>query len=388
MLKRRKILIILVAIAAIPLLMWLIWLCTPKTKMVAAIIDKTVLTNQGQEHISLTWILNHQKFTKTSTKPYQIANDYFGFFPLGNETFRLKGLERFSSDQLKQLSEDADMVYFTDTYGIYKNEWYTQTNNTERSGMIYGGMSTQDIELLKLMKSKGKLIITEFNSIGSPTHLDTRRKFEDLFAMRWTGWTGRFFENLDSAKNKELPRWLIRNYKRDNNNKWPFTKAGIAFVNDKDQVIILQDSTELKTPMPHITSSAYGQENFELPAKIKYAFWFDVIQPDLKTNTQVASFTIDVNTTGHKLLAANNLPSVFPAVIMHRAKDYRFYYFSGDFCDNPISMGTSYFKGIDLFKWMFYDTSDPMERTSFFWNFYKPMVTKILEEEQKLKKIR
>jgi len=384
--KRRKILTLLAVIAAIPLLMWLLWLCTPKTKMVAAIIDKTVLTTRGQEHISLTWILNHQKFTKTSTKSYQIAKDYFGFFPLDKENFRLKGLERFNPDQLKQLSEDADMVYFTDTYGIYNNEWYSQKNNTERSGMIYGGMSSQDIELLRLMKAKGKLIITEFNSIGSPTHLDTRLRFEKLFAMRWTGWTGRFFDNLDSTKNKELPRWLIRNYKRDNNNQWPFTKAGVAFVNDKDQVVILQDSTELDDPVPHITSSPYGQQNFGLPSKIKYAFWFDVIQPDLKTNTQVASFTLDVNARGRELLAAHQLPRVFPAVIMHKHEDYRFYYFSGDFCDNPITMGTSYFKGISLFKWMFYNTSDPMERASFFWNFYRPMVSQILKEEKKFKK--
>lgn len=386
MLKRRKVLIILIFILAMPLFMWLVWLCSPKTKMVAAIIDKTVLTTEGQEHISLTWILNHQKFTKTSTKPYETANDYFGFFPLSNENFRLKGLERFNADQLNHLSDDADMVYFTDTYGIYKNEWYTQRNNTERSGMLYGGMSTQDIELLKLMKAKHRLIITEFNSIGSPTHPDTRHKFESLLAMRWTGWTGRFFDNLDSAKNKELPRWLIRNYKRDNNNQWPFTKAGIAFVNDKDQVVILEDSTDLKDPMPYIKSTESGQQNFGLPAKIKYPFWFDVIEPDHKMNTQVASFNIDVNIKGRKLLKTYNLPSVFPAVTMHKGKDYRFYYFSGDFCDNPVNMGTSYFKGIGFFKWLFYNTSDPMERSSFFWNFYRPLVTSILLDEKEFKR--
>jgi hypothetical protein len=384
--KRKKLLIIPAVILAIPLLMWLFWLCTPKTKLVAAIIDKTVLTTSGQEHISLTWILNHQKFTKTTTKPYKIAEDYFGFFPLEKENYRLKGLERFNPEQLNQLSEDADLVYFTDTYGIYKNEWSTQANNTERSGMLYGGMSSQDIELLTQMKAKGKLIITEFNSIGSPTHLDTRRRFESLFAMRWTGWTGRFFENLDSAKNKELPKWLINNYKRDNNNQWPFKKAGVAFVNDNDQVVILEDSTDLKDPIPHITSTKYGQQHFGLPDKIKYTFWFDVVDPSLNTNTPVANFNVDVNAKGRKLLSKYNLPAVFPAVIMHKDKDYRFYYFSGDFCDNPITMATSYFKGISFFQWMFYNNSNPMERSSFFWKFYRPMVTTILKEEKEFKR--
>ncbi|HEY2582414.1 MAG TPA: hypothetical protein VGI43_11440, partial [Mucilaginibacter sp.] len=127
-----------------PLWMWLVWFLTPKTKLVIAIIDKTVLDRGGQEHVSLNWILNNHRFAKTSTDLYHISSDYYGFFPGDDEKFRTKGLERFSTDQLKQLSNDADLVYFTDTYGIYKQEWYSQTASTERSGILYGGLSEQD----------------------------------------------------------------------------------------------------------------------------------------------------------------------------------------------------------------------------------------------------
>ena len=380
--KVKKLWIVLAVAAGVPLTMWLCWYLTPKTKMVAAIIDKTVLTPAGQEHISFLWILNHEKLTKTASKFYKIDHDYFGFFPLEGEKFRLKGLERFNHDQLKQLSEDVNLVYFTDTYGIYRNEWYTQKNNNERSGMVYGGMSSQDIELLKQMKQKKKLIITEFNSIGSPTSQETRKQFEDMFALHWTGWTGRFFESLDTTRNKELPRWLINNYKRANKNNWPFKKSGIALVSDQDRVIILEDGRDLKNPMPHIISSEYGQKVLGLPEEIKYAFWFDIIQPNSAINTQVASFRMDVNQKGQALLKANALSAVFPAVLMHKETDYRFYYFSGDFCDNPVNLSSSYFKGIGAFKWLFYDTSNPMERSSFFWNFYRPMMTTILDQEQ------
>jgi hypothetical protein len=380
--KVKKLWIVLAVAAGVPLTMWLCWYLTPKTKMVAAIIDKTVLTPAGQEHISFLWILNHEKLTKTASKFYKIDHDYFGFFPLEGEKFRLKGLERFNHDQLKQLSEDVNLVYFTDTYGIYRNEWYTQKNNNERSGMVYGGMSSQDIELLKQMKQKKKLIITEFNSIGSPTSQETRKQFEDMFAMHWTGWTGRFFESLDTTRNKELPRWLINNYKRANKNNWPFKKSGIALVSDQDRVIILEDGRDLKNPMPHIISSEYGQKVLGLPEEIKYAFWFDIIQPNSAINTQVASFRMDVNQKGQALLKANGLSAVFPAVLMHKETDYRFYYFSGDFCDNPVNLSSSYFKGIGAFKWLFYDTSNPMERSSFFWNFYRPMMTTILDQER------
>ncbi len=94
--------------------------------MVAAIIDKTVMNDRCQKPISLTCILNHERFTKTASKFYSPDNDYYGFFPQDKEEFRVKGLERFSEAQLEQLSIDCDLVYLTDTYGIVKSEWYVK----------------------------------------------------------------------------------------------------------------------------------------------------------------------------------------------------------------------------------------------------------------------
>lgn len=368
-------------ILLLPFWMWLAWLVSAKHKLVLAIVDKTVLTSGGQEHISLNWVLNHEKFTKTSTKGYNISKDYFGFFPLENEHYRIKGLERFSGDQLNRLSEDADAAYFTDTYGIYKNEWYSQKANTERSGILYGGMSSQDVELLNNMKKRHKLVIVEFNSIASPTLAPIRNKFEDLFKLKWTGWTARYFDSLDTVVNKELPHWLVNDYKRGHDGHWPFHKSGISFVNDSDQVVILEDGTHLNNSLPYIVTNSYGQEAYGLPEKIKYPFWFDVTLPDSQVNKVVANFVINVNSSGKAELARYNLPAVFPAVTMHYGNDYRFYYFSGDFCDNPISITTSYFKGISFFKWLFYNSNDPVERKSFFWNYYRPLMITILKQE-------
>ncbi len=349
--------------------------------MVVAIVDKTVMTSDGQEHISLTWILNHERLTKTSKKRYNISHDYFGFFPQDNEKFRLKGLERFSSSQLTQLSEDADLTYFTDTYGIYKKEWYNEHNDQRSSGILYGGLSDKDLDFITLMKAKHKLIITEFNTIGSPTTPENRSKFEKMFGMHWTGWTARYFDSLDTLKNTELPKWLIKNYKRANSNKWTFRRAGIAFVSDFDQVVILEDTTHLTNDLPMIVTTKYGVEKYGLPERIKYPFWFDVIVPDHKFVQNVSNFEISTNANGKAELKKYGIPLSFPAVLEHKGNDYRFYYFSGDFCDNPLSMTSSYFKGIEFFKFMLYDTEDNMERKSFFWNFYKPLITTILKDE-------
>jgi len=384
--KRRFLQWIIPALIIFPIVMWLGWFFTPKKKLVVAIVDKTVLNTDAQEHTSLWWILNHNRFTKTATQSYKNSRDYFGFFPKDDEKFKLKGLERFSSEQLKQLSNDADLAYFTDTYGIYRNEWYSKKQSTERSNLIYGGMSNQDIEFLQDMKDKHKLIITEFNTIGSPTNADNRNKFEKMFGMHWTGWTARYFDTFDTLRNKELPRWLINNYKKQHEQKWPFHKAGLAFVSNDDQVVVLEDSTHLKDPVPHIISFGYGQKTLGLPEKMKYPFWFDIITPSLSINHAISRFDISLNAAGTAELKKYNIPTTFPAIIMHKDKDYQFYYFSGDFCDNPIGMGTSYFKGINMFRWMFYNSDDPDERKSFFWTFYRPMITTILKEQVIAKK--
>jgi hypothetical protein len=384
--KKQWLLLLLILILFLPLWMLLAWLFTPNTKLVGVIIDKTVLTQQGQEHLSLTWLLNHNRFTKTHQKSYNAANDYFGFFPLKDEKFRLKGLERFSAGQLQQLSNDADFVYVADTYGIYKNEWYSGKANTERSGMLYGGMSDNDVTLLANMKARHKLIITEFNSIASPTSAAVRGRFEQTFGMHWTGWTARYFDSFDTLRNKELPKWLTASYKREHNGKWPFRRSGIAFVNDNDRVAILEDTTHLADSMPHIISMGFGQKKLGLPAKIKYPFWFDVIAPNMSVNHVVSRFYITLNKAGREELKKYGIPETFPAVLMHRSADYQFYYFSGDFCDNPIGMTTSYFKGIQYFDWLFYNSDDPVERSSFFWNFYRPMMDGILNDELLKKK--
>jgi hypothetical protein len=365
-----------------PFWMLLAWFFTPKRPLLIAIIDKTVIEYPGQEHISLHWVLNQEKFSKNKTDLYNPDIDYFGFFPMEKERYKLNGLERFDTAQLNDLSNRIKATYVTDAYGVFKNEWYKVGNSQDRSGIVYGGMSKQDLFLLRKMKEKKKLIITEFNSIGSPTDTAIRREFEEMFNITWSGWIGRYFESFDTTVNKELPPWLIRNYKRKHSGEWPFTKSGIAFIQAANEdVVILENETHLSNELPYIYTNKKGKEHYGMPDKIKYSFWFDVISADQSKNEVLSEFMIDVNNNGAKELAKYNLPTRFPAITAHVAEnDYRFFYFSADFCDNPVTLTSSYFKGVGLFKWMMYTAGEPLERKSFFWKLYRPLVTTILND--------
>lgn len=352
---KKKLLFTLAIVLLIPVGMWLAWFLTPHRKLTVAIIDKSVADYRRQAHLSLDWVLNYQRFSKTTNSGYQPNRDYFGFFPEKNLHYRLKGLERFSTDDLDRLSADADLVYFAET----------------------NGMTTEDLQLLRDMKARHKLAIAEFNSIGSPTPEAIRHEFEMLYGLRWTGWAARFYPSLDTLQNPDLPAWLVKQYKIQNNGRWPFHRSGIAWVNNTGDVVITEDSTNLSSPLPQIEVSAAGQQ-MGLPSEIDYPYWFDVVDPAsiAPANESLADFVIHVNSSGAAELAKHDIPRCFPAILRHSGPDYGFYYFSGDFCNNPIKYTSSYFKGAALLHRL-----APKERTSFFWSFYRPLLTHILEEQ-------
>lgn len=372
--------IVILVVLLTPAWLHIAWLLTEKRKLVVAIVDKTVLSKKGQEHVSINWILNQEKFSKNRKDLYNRKKDYYGFFPLDDHKFQIKGLERFNNHQLEQLSRDVDLVYLTDTYGIYKNEWYHENTDTAVTGILYGGMSRQDLYFIKQMQARHKLIITEFNCLATPTDPGVRASFEKTFGIRWTKWIGRYFPSLDTSGNPNLPRWLIDLYKKKHNGSWPFTKSGIALVNTDDDVLILENNTHLTQDLPLILTGKEEQQYYGLPASIPYSFWFDVIVPDSSRNRVLSHFRIDANEGGKKLLAAHGLQTKFPAITAHAGSDYRFFYFSADFSDNPLSLSFSYFKKIAWFKRFLYNKRDPLDRSSFFWNVYQPMVTRILND--------
>jgi hypothetical protein len=272
--KRKYFAFAIAGIVSIPLWLWGAWVLTPKRKLVVAIIDKTEFEKKGRQHMALTWVLNNERYSKTRNKLYDVSNDYYGFYPQEKSAYKIKGLERFSSPQLEQLSNDCDVAYLVDTYGVYNSDLPQNNNSINKgTGIVYGGMSQQDIDFLKKVKNKKKLIISEHNILGSPTPPAVRKQFEEMFALNWSGWIARYFDSFDAAENKDLPVWLVNNYKVRNGGKWPFTKAGIAFINELGDVVVLEDVEDLNNPVPFIKATPYAQATLHLPEYIKFPFW-------------------------------------------------------------------------------------------------------------------
>jgi hypothetical protein len=74
---------------------------------------------------------------------------------------------------------------------------------------------------------------------------------------------------------------LVRNYIKQRGS-WPFKKSGVAFVSEKDQVVVLENETHLTNEVPFMVSTNEGQEEYGLPESIKYPYWFDVLKNNPK----------------------------------------------------------------------------------------------------------
>ena len=377
---------ILVIILLLPFFSWFFWALQESKEFKVLIVDKTVLNTETQEHMSLNWMLTNNKFKKENSDEYDHNVDYFGFFPDDLGEYEIRDFNHYQDYQIDSLANYYDMVYYTDLYGIYIAEWYDAYPNvapgnwvelppTERSRSIYGGLQKRELDLLKEMKSRKKLIMTEFNIMALPTRRPLRRGFEEEFNVIWSGWAGRYFSVLDTNAVNELPIWLKRNYVNQYG-EWPFTKSGIAFVREDDKVVIIEFETDLiiEVPVIHTTNEEY-QDKYGIPAEMKYPFWFDICTAE-EPNTIISSYKLVLNDRGDSVMRANYLPDEFPAVIRGDG-DYPFFYFAGDFSDNPISLNSARFAKVDWMASSSYNTV-PQERLSFFWEFYRPLANTIL----------
>ncbi len=147
-----------------------------------------------REHKSFYWLLIQNKFvdpTQAGEKRwYDYTTDYIGFDPIDAPQVWSASLVT------PQALADRDVLYFSDTYGVYAAD-YTQfagdIAHTIHSPEIFGGVTADEAGAVEQFAARGKTIIAEFNTCASPTELAVRQRMEKVLGVEWTGWVGRYF---------------------------------------------------------------------------------------------------------------------------------------------------------------------------------------------------
>ena len=369
------IIIILVVILALPAIKFIRWSFQEKKPLDIIILDKTVPTLERINHKSFTWILNNERFVKSTKKSYSFRKDYFGWeptLPLRNKDMIIRNLRL---PEVMEFADSCDVLYYADTYGVFFNDWYKGINKSRRSRRLYGGLNNSDYLYLVEMQRRNKLCILEYNAFDYPTAPLETYKTKERLGIEFNGWTGKYFSSLDTLSSEDFPIWLTDMYRKEYRQSWTFTKPGIVLLRDND-ILVLEEGTHLTNALPYIyTDSAYV-EKYGVLEKVPFDGWFDIIDP-LETKV-LSSYKLETTKKGDTLLFENFLSNEFPAVITDPVNE-RTFYFAGNFAANKISFWTSRFYGIDKLKGLFYSEKESDTRR-FYWLYYKPLVNGILTE--------
>ncbi|MDZ7636399.1 MAG: hypothetical protein U5L72_19030 [Bacteroidales bacterium] len=134
------------------------------------ILDKTVPTLDRLGHRSFVYVLTNERFVKGDKGgTFSVAKDYYGFVPLRPVREKQFKKKDFRLTELIDLAENNDALYFTDTYGVFFNDWYQGIKKARRSRKLYGGLNNNDYLLMSEMKKRDKLVLVEYNTFDYPT---------------------------------------------------------------------------------------------------------------------------------------------------------------------------------------------------------------------------
>lgn len=358
------------------LLPMVLWLMEPDKKLQIAIIDKTVPDETYREHLGVTWLLNHLKYTDDNNQAFQPSSNYFGFVP--NEEKK-----KYDVRELPKQYDQYDVIYLADTYGVYNEDlpWIEKEREGARSEEIYGGLDSEEWTAItdRLSKNEKSLLIAEYNTFASPTNEAVKNSVTDYLGVDWSGWNGRYFDELNPEKNKEIPQWILDEY----GDKWKYNGAGFILVNDQDyEVIVLEMDKHLNDKGIRVSFTKEGKKQFNLKNSPDYQYWFDIVQP--KGDTKVlANYDWDLTDEGEKLLKDHNIPTEFAAVLFREHGASSSYYFAGDYNDLTDVPSFYQIKGLQHV----YKVAQSFSDQSFYWSTYVPMMESILKSFDQKKDI-
>ncbi|MBN8210231.1 hypothetical protein JI666_15875 [Bacillus sp. NTK071] len=354
-------LIVLVLILCLPIIVWSFQ--EEKTSNVF-IIDKTVPDHTYREHKGLTWILNYKKWVREDGSSYSPKDDYAGFHPGTGKSY---DITKFPESLVGK-----DLIYLADSYGVYEEDFYGSNSDGDRSALIYGGMKEEEVSVISEAVQKGSTFIAEFNAFGSPTENGAREDLSSLLNLEWSGWIGRYFEDL--SQGGEVPAWAISNYEKQNEKKWDFTKAGLIFVNEDDSIIVVEEE-DIGEDTVQFTFNEEGKtllQKSNVKGSMSYHYWFDIVEP-LNSEEVLANYTLDVNKETKQRLEEKGIPLTFPAVVHHNQT----YYFAGDYADRESEFDFYQYKGLPTINRLLM-TGDNETLEAFYWKMYMPLMEAIL----------
>lgn len=347
-----------------------LWYLSEDKPLKVVVLDKTVPSESYREHLGVNWFLNHYKYVNDG-HTYDLAHDYFGTVP-DEET------NSVSTTEFPTSYSDYDVIYLADTYGVYKDDLNQEQDRLgERSEKIVGGLEPEEWQAIvnRLSEKKKSLLIAEYNTFASPTSEAVRKEITDYLGITWTGWIGRYFDELDFNKNLEIPQWVIDEYGND----WPYKGGGFIVFNElTEQLFVLEMDKHVNTKGVHIQFTEAGEKFFDISKSSEYKYWFDIVTPKYEEDA-LANYKWDLTDEGVAMLEEYNIPQTFAAIVSQNKTYSTSYYFAGDFNDVNKVPSLYKIKGLPTI----YKYAEKFADSAFYWSAYVPVMKMIFETYEK-----
>ncbi len=369
--------IVVAVIIALVLVLFLGWLIKPSKVLNVAVLDKTVLSYSEDDsinkdtvyrkHQGFFYLLNQQKYVKSDGSKYDYKTDYYG--PMLDEDGAYK-----NSVELKEIKNKPDLVYLADAYGLGNDSFgYYNGGSPENAGL-----DSDDMSVVTYAYEGGAHIIGETTLFSSPLSESTYSQLNSLFGIKQKKWIGRYIVDLQDFT--DIPDWAKPMYEQQEGVEWRFSGPGILLVSSDGKIIILEQNTDFnsKNLLSISINDKYSSE-FSGVSSCNFYNWFELIDTDYSTE-QIATFEFDLNETGMQKIKQISKTPRFCAISRKHEKGHApVYYFAGDFNDYTSGerFGSFLFSN-QFYKFFSFDRQGDI--SNFFWNFYNPLMRKILDD--------
>ncbi len=361
------------AVALSPLwISHLLWRFQPLREIDLLVVDYTVPTPRYSHHQGLFWLLNYLRITNSTGEAHWSAEaDYVGYRPgvLG----RHRRLHQTNTSSYR-------WIYLADTYGVYDTDLGSARDvylsSLQGSKLIFGGLSLRDAQTLHQFVDRGGNAFVEFNSFAGPTVPGARRLAEKVVGVRWSGWCGRFFENLSDIDN--LPRWFPAVYAAT----YPDTPLpegpGIVLIHHSPRIVVLSgEEVRRSAPSFHLTPA--GKASFSGPyATPPYFGWFAIVEPQPQTDVLAEIVLPNVHRWQLHCLKAK-VPMTFPLLTRTTNGQSTRYYLAANPANLDDPPGSSQLLGIPRLQAAVHRRADDMTNRPAYWQFYVPIIGQLFE---------
>jgi len=367
--KKILLLLLLAVILAPPVA----WKLADDRTVEMVLVDASVADEKVETHAGITWLTEQMRIRQRGGRPYQL-NHYYGHFPGQNEN-----IVRFEADDLTEI----DLLYLADLRGVWRSgtESFEVLRNPRRDDLLHSGLSLREVNAVVDYVKSGRTTVAEaflFYARHEGGEA-SRRKLEDAFSVKWTGWIGASFMDLGNVF--EVPFWVRTFYEREMARNWDYDGPGIILMEPQQKkFIVLKPGVELREGTPTLTitqrDDALGDD---VESGVPLFGWFEIVEANRVEQIR-AMIQLSLTGVGDGIMRENRISTAFPAVVAQWI-DRETWYVAADFGTVPTWLGPSQVNwmpeirsGLSTIVGKYY----PGEEA--FWKFYIPFMRNVLNK--------